>query len=121
MIEAVRKAMVMSAAECAEAQTVLARYAPDQIERALAYTQEHASRPNWPYMRQVLAAKAKRRITMDDYPRFSELTKAKLDRYPHAVTGLETVLPGWLPEYARRAIDGGECHSAGLRLPDGGH
>lgn len=44
---------------------------------------------------------------MDDYATFSEDTKAKLDHYPGAVTGLEKVLPATLPAWARKAIEGG--------------
>lgn len=35
------------------------------------------------------------------------ITKAKLDRFPAAVTGLEKVLSATLPAYARKAIEGG--------------
>jgi hypothetical protein len=47
----------------------------------------------------------KRRLTFDDYASFSEMTKAKLDRFRGAVTGFEKVLPK-LPEYARKALNG---------------
>src|SRR5574343_1955123 len=104
MIEAVSKAMPMNAAELQDAATFLPRYQPAQVEDAIEYTKEHASKPNWPYLKSVLKAK-KRRLTMDDYPTFSEITKAKLDRYRGAVTGYEVDLSG-LPEYARRAING---------------
>jgi hypothetical protein len=104
MIEAVSKAMELNAVELQDAATFLARYQPAQVEEAIEYTKEHASKPNWPYLKSVLKAKP-RRLTMDDYPTFSEITKAKRDRYRGAVTGFERVLPK-LPEYARKAING---------------
>lgn len=104
MIEAVSKAMVMSAVELQDAATFLGKYQPAQVEDAIEYTKEHASKPNWPYLKSVLKAKP-RRLTMDDYPTFSEITKAKRDRYRGAVTGFERVLPK-LPEYARKGIEG---------------
>lgn len=104
MIEAVKSAMVMSAVELQDAESFLGKYQPAQVEDAIEYTKEHASKPNWPYLKSVLKAKP-RRLTMDDYPTFSEITKAKRDRYRGAVTGFERVLPK-LPEYARKGIEG---------------
>lgn len=112
MIEAVSKAMVMSAVEMQDAATFLGKYQPAQVQEAIEYTKEHASKPNWPYLKSVLKGK-KRRLTMDDYPSFAESTKAKLDRFVFCpglenivITGLERVLPDWLPEYARKALNG---------------
>lgn len=104
MIEAVQQAMELNAVELADAATFLAKYQPAQVDEAIAYTKEHASRPNWPYLKSVLKTK-KRRLTFDDYASFSEITKAKLDRFRGAVTGYEVDLSG-LPEWARRAING---------------
>lgn len=103
-VDTVSKAMVMSAVEMQDAATFLPRYQPAQVDEAIAYTRQHASRPNWPYLKSVLKAKP-RRLTMDDYPTFSEITKAKLDRFRVAVTGFEKVLPK-LPDYARKGIEG---------------
>ena len=104
MIEAVKSAMVMSAVELQDAATFLPRYQPAQVDEAIAYTRQHASRPNWPYLKSVLKTK-KRRLTFDDYASFSEMTKATLDRFRGAVTGYEVDLSG-LPEYAWKGIEG---------------
>lgn len=104
MIETVQQAMVMTAAELQDAAAVLRRYQPEQVDEALAYTKEHASHPNWPYLKSVLKAK-KRRITMDDYTTFCEQTKAKLDYFGGAWTGFERDLSS-LPEWARKGIEG---------------
>ena len=104
MIEAVQQAMAMNAVELQDAATFLARYQPAQVQEAIEYTKEHASKPNWPYLKSVLKGK-KRRLTYDDYASFSEQTKAKLDRFYGAVTGFEKDLSG-LPEYARKALNG---------------
>jgi hypothetical protein len=103
MIEAVSKAMVMSAVEMQDAATFLPRYQPAQVEEAIEYTKEHASKPNWPYLKSVLKTK-KRRLTFDDYASFSEMTKAKLDRFRGAVTGFEKVPPAHLSPQMRKAI-----------------
>lgn len=104
MIEAVQKAMELNAVELQDAATFLAKYRPAQVDEAIEYTKAHASRPNWSYLKSVLKSK-KRRLTFDDYATFSEMTKAKLDRFRGAVTGFEKVLAG-LPEWARKAIEG---------------
>jgi hypothetical protein len=110
MIEAVKQAMVMSAVDEQDAASFLAKYQPAQVEEAIEYTREHASRPSWAYLKSVLKAKP-RRLTMDDYATFSEITKAKLDRF---VTGYEGIV--WtglekdllkLPPGARKAMEGG--------------
>ncbi len=104
-MERVQGAIVMSPVEMQDAEQMVGRYTPAQVDEAIEYTREHATTPNWPYLKRVLGAK-KHRKTMADYPSFDETTKAKLDRFRVAVTGLEKVLPATLPEYARRAIEG---------------
>ena len=107
MIEAVQQAMAMSPAERQDADAFLARYQPAQVQEAIAYTLQHAVKPNWGYLRRVLGAK-RRRMTYLDYDKFDESTKAKLDRYVVCsgaenvvLTGLEVTPPAHLKPWIR--------------------
>lgn len=106
IMERVRSALAMSPEEQAEAEAIVARYSPAQVQEAIDYTLARAARPNWPYLRRVLVAK-KRRLTMADYASFSEATKGKLDRFPFAWTSFESDLSE-MPAWARRAVEGVE-------------
>lgn len=95
----------MTPAEITEAEWFTEVYRDSQVLEALDRARKYNREPNWLYVKRVLSG-MKHRITMRDYASFSEMTKAKLDKYPHAVTGLEERPPAWMKPWAVRAIYG---------------